>query len=116
MPKQCVGILVTLLGYFLCGVSAFSAHNPAVVRDFVKAADNSTVFGTAFDSHGNIFYADFYKGIIRKVSSSLEQDILFAGGGTIEVLPCRGSACRFHGPMTLVMDSKDNIFVTCFFT
>jgi sugar lactone lactonase YvrE len=68
--------------------------------------------GIALDSAGNIYVADRYNHIIRKISSTGVVTTVAGTAGLFEFVNGTGSAARFNHPVGVAVDSTGTLFVT----
>jgi sugar lactone lactonase YvrE len=68
--------------------------------------------GLALDSAGNIYVADRYNHIIRKISSTRVVTTVAGTAGLFEFVNGTGSAARFNHPVGVAVDSTGTLFVT----
>ena len=67
--------------------------------------------GLAIDKTGNIFVADYYDDLIRKIDPS-NNVTTFAGGGNLGLAnDGKGTAASFFGPIDVKIDATGNIYV-----
>jgi len=69
------------------------------------------VSGAAFDSHGNMFIAEWYGHRIRKMTPGGEVST-FAGSSVQGSANGTGTAASFNFPYHIAIDANDNLFVT----
>jgi len=67
--------------------------------------------GVAFDSKGNLFVADQYASIIRKITPSGIVSTL-AGSGNYSFADGVGTSASFAHPSSIAIDSNDNLYVS----
>jgi prepilin-type N-terminal cleavage/methylation domain-containing protein len=67
-------------------------------------------YGLAIDSSGNVYVADMYNNLIRKITPGGVVTTL-AGSGTAGTLNGTGTASEFKSPNNLAVDSSGNIYV-----
>ncbi len=67
--------------------------------------------GLAFDSKGNLFVADTFNNMIRKISADGKVST-FAGQKRKGMIDGSGKTAAFIHPTNLVIDKNDNIYVT----
>lgn len=99
------GIITTVAG---TGVAGKSGENgPAV------SAQLSNPTGLAFDSTGNLYIADNYNGVIRKIDMSSGAISTIAGDPSSSVLGDGGPATSalLIGPHAIAFDSSDNLYI-----
>ena len=77
-----------------------------------STATFDTPWGVATDKMGNIYVADTYNNIIRKISSAGIVST-FAGGGYYQygLKDGQDTAARFYTPTAIAADSAGNVFV-----
>jgi hypothetical protein len=91
----------------LAGGSQGSADGSNSAAQFSKPA------GTAVDSSGNIFVADYLNNVIRKITPSGTNWIVTTiAGGTSGILDGTNSYAQFSGPTGIALDSAANIYVS----
>ncbi len=66
--------------------------------------------GVAIDAAGNIYVADHYNNLIRKISASGVVTV-FAGNGSGGNVDGLGTAAQFSGPKQIAVDAAGNLFV-----
>lgn len=66
--------------------------------------------GLAVDTAGNLFIADRYNHVIRKISTDGEVTI-FAGNGILGLADGKGDAAQFNQPQDIAIDHEGNLFV-----
>lgn len=66
--------------------------------------------GVAVDSLGNVYVADFYGSLIRKITPAGVVST-FAGSGTAALVNGTGTAASLSNPRGLAIDTKDNLYV-----
>ena len=76
-----------------------------------SAARFNTPYGVAVDTAGNVFVADTYNHIIRKITSSGVVTTLAGLAGNSGSTDGTGSAARFLFPQGVSVDSAGNVFV-----
>ncbi len=76
------------------------------------AASFNTVEGITYDSLGNLYVADHYNNMIRKVVISSGVVTTVAGSTTSGLVNGVGTAAKFNGPIAVACDGKGNLFVT----
>ncbi len=69
-------------------------------------------FGVATDTAGNIYVADFYSCIIRKITPAGVVSTLAGQADSCDEVDGTGSAARFNRPMFIVADTSGNLYVT----
>jgi gliding motility-associated-like protein len=67
-------------------------------------------FGIAVDASGNIYVADSYNSLIRKITFAGVVST-FAGGTTFGHADGTGRAASFHDPIGLTIDANGNLYV-----
>ncbi|MBD1392952.1 NHL domain-containing protein [Mucilaginibacter glaciei] len=66
--------------------------------------------GVVKDAAGNVFLADSYNNLIKKINAS-GVVTTFAGNGVYATTDGTGTAASFSGPLALTIDNNDNIYV-----
>jgi sugar lactone lactonase YvrE len=66
--------------------------------------------GLTVDKTGNLYIADYGNNLIRKIDPSGNVTTL-AGSGTSGFNNGKGTAARFSGPVDLVLDKNENVYV-----
>ena len=94
------GNVTTLAGTGLSG----SANGTGVAASF------SFPYGVAVDSSGNIYVADAYNNLIRKITSG-GAVTTFAGSGSAGATNATGTSASFHNPEGVAVDSSGNVYV-----
>lgn len=67
--------------------------------------------GIAIDKQGNVYFTDFGKDVIRKITPD-GKIAVFAGSGDRGAKDGKGTAASFYLPSGLAIDDKGNLFVT----
>jgi sugar lactone lactonase YvrE len=75
-----------------------------------NAASFNNPTGVAIDTSGNVYVADCYNHLIRKITSGGEVTTL-AGSGTWGYSDGIGTAASFHNPYGVAVDASGNIYV-----
>lgn len=83
------------------------------------AATFSTPTGVAVDASGNVYVADYFNHLIRKIDPRGNVTTL-AGGGAVGGIGAgyadgKGSAATFDGPTGVAVDTAGNVYVTDYF-
>ncbi|RKR84506.1 RHS repeat-associated protein [Mucilaginibacter gracilis] len=68
--------------------------------------------GVAVDASGNVYVADTYNNLIRKIDAVSGNVTTLAGTGTAGWLDGSGSTAKFNQPFSIVVDASGNLFVT----
>jgi len=83
-------------------------------KGFKNANGTSALFNGPIDlavsSKGEIFVAEFFSNRIRKVDTKNEVTT-FAGSGTAGVIDGSTTKAQFYYPLSITIDSKDNLYV-----
>jgi sugar lactone lactonase YvrE len=66
--------------------------------------------GVAMDSSGNVYVADYYNNMIRKITPAGVVTTL-AGSGQVGYVDGRGAAASFNYPNSVAVDSSGNVYV-----
>jgi hypothetical protein len=98
------------------GAKSVLAGNPGT-RGFADGTGTGATFdnpaGVAVDASGNVFVADSYNNIIRKVTQSGVVTTLAGSPNQGQSgADGTGSAARFWGPIAVALDATGNIYVT----
>ncbi len=67
--------------------------------------------GIVFDASGNLFVADLYNHVIRKITPNAEVTT-FAGSGTPGSIDRLGTTASFYYPNSLAIDTNGNLYVS----
>lgn len=95
------GVVTTLAG--IAGTSG-SANGTGTAASFYSPS------GVAVDSTGNVYVADTFNHLIRKISSTGVVTTL-AGSGVFGYTDATGTAASFNGPTGVAVDSAGNVYV-----
>lgn len=79
------------------------------------AARFHSVFGLVADPTGNLYAADRYNAVIRKITPDGNVTTFAGVGGTVGSTDGSGGAALFYGPEALTVDGSGNIYVIEFF-
>ena len=71
--------------------------------------------GVAVDSKGNIYVADEYNHVIRKIDTNANVTTLAGSAGEIGSSDGNGSSALFQYPTEVAVDSADNLYVADYF-
>ncbi|MFT6573170.1 MAG: alpha-tubulin suppressor-like RCC1 family protein/sugar lactone lactonase YvrE [Akkermansiaceae bacterium] len=92
-------------------VSTFAGNDfPGHLDSFGTNAQFNFPFGLAVDNDGNLYVADTYNHVIRKIDPSGEVSTL-AGSGTMGNSDSENGFVSFKLPYGLVVDGSGNVFV-----
>ncbi|MFI5141167.1 MAG: hypothetical protein ACHQII_02320, partial [Bacteroidia bacterium] len=75
-------------------------------------ASFNQVEGITYDSLGNLYVADHYNNMIRKIVIASGLVTTVAGSTTAGLVNGVGTAAQFNGPIGVACDGKGNLFVT----
>jgi sugar lactone lactonase YvrE len=67
--------------------------------------------GICADAQGNVYVADFYNNVIRKVTPT-GLTSTFAGNGTLGYVDGAATTAEFNGPQGITIDAQGNLYVT----
>lgn len=85
--------------------------NPAWVDGIGTAASINCAEGVAVDNLGNLYIADTYNHLIRKVVLATGNVTTLAGNGTAALTDGTGTKAQFYHPVSIVCDNQGNLFV-----
>lgn len=88
------------------------ADNQGIANGPGVAARFTSPVGVAADSAGNLYVADTYNCVIRKITPAGQVTTLAGSAGTIGSTDGQGSAARFDGPSGIAVDSNGTIYVS----
>lgn len=96
-------------------VSTFAGSGSQGINTGAVAAASATFkypCGVAVDGSGNVYVADTYNNMIRKISGGMVS--IFAGNvsGTAGAADGQGTAASFNQPFSVVADAAGNVYVT----
>jgi len=96
-------------------VSTFAGNGSQGINTGTVAAASATFkypCGVAVDGSGNVYVADSYNNLIRKISGGMVS--IFAGNvsGTAGTADGQGTAASFNQPFSVVTDAAGNVYVT----
>lgn len=113
MSARAAVLLSTLLA-----VVASAADQPYVFTTFAGAPPSLVAvqpldhpYDVAVDANGNVFIADTFNDVIRKLSPSGELTIFAGQFGKSGSSDGNGTAAQFHNPKGLTIDRQGNLFV-----
>ncbi|WP_158825597.1 NHL repeat-containing protein [Mucilaginibacter lacusdianchii] len=93
-------------------VSTFAGNGS---EGFVNGTgDNASFYqpqGVAADAQGNLYVADAFNHVIRKVTPAGVVST-FAGSGTLGFAAGSATQAQFHSPMGIVVDAAGNVYVS----
>ncbi len=92
-------------------VSTFAGSSTGYMDGTGTNAQFLNPVGTAIDSHGNIFIADYDNHRIRKITPA-GVVTTFAGSGTVGSTDGVGTNAQFNKPYKIAIDASDNLYVT----
>ena len=94
------GVVTTLAG----SGSAGSANGTGTAASFYRP------YGVAVDGNGNVYVADYYNHLIRKITSAGVVTTL-AGSGSQGSADGTGTAASFYNPSGVAVDGSGNVYV-----
>jgi serine/threonine-protein kinase len=95
------GVVTTFAGSGATG----STNGAGIGASFYSPA------GICTDTAGNIYVADYYNNIIRKITSA-GVVTTFAGSGTAGSTDATGTAASFNGPVGICIDATGDFYIT----
>jgi len=95
---------------------AGSPTNSGSLDGIGNAALFSRLWGVAVDKTGNIFVADTFNELIRKVSPLGVVTTIAGQTGVSGYADGQGTNATFYQPVAIAVDSSDNLYVADFFT
>lgn len=87
--------------------------NPGFINGDTSVASFNKPFGICIDTEGNLFIADAYNHVIRKIGVS-GQVSTYAGSGIAGYLDGEASQAKFNQPINICFDSEGNMYVSDF--
>lgn len=85
--------------------------NAAWVDGNGTSASINCAEGLALDNMGNLYIADTYNHLIRKVVLATGNVTTLAGNGTAALTDGTGTKAQFYHPVSIVCDKQGNLFV-----
>jgi sugar lactone lactonase YvrE len=95
------GIVTTLAG----------SGTPGAANGVGVAASFDDLGGLAVDANGNVYVADFWNNLIRKITPAGLVTTL-AGSGSPGMVDATGTAAKFFGPQGIAVDGAGYVYVT----
>jgi len=99
------GVVTTIAGT----TNTASFHNGPSLPNFSGGALFNTPYGIAVDATGNVFVADTFNNMIRKISA--DSVTTLAGSGIYGSRNGTGGGAQFSYPIALAVDGAGNIYV-----
>ena len=90
-------------------VTTFAGSTNGFADGPAPSAKFSVPFGVCIDKAGNLYVADLYNYRIRKITP--DGTVSTHAGGDQGVTDGQGTNAKFHTPISIGIDSKENIFV-----
>jgi len=91
-------------------VTTFAGETQGYANGTGQLAEFNRPYGIAVDSNGNVYVADTYNNVIRKVTPS-QAVTTFAGEGSAGYGDGTGTAAYFDQPAGVAVDSSGNVYV-----
>jgi len=93
-------------------VSTYAGSGTAAYADGVgTAASFYYPSGVAVDASGNVYVADTYNHVIRRITTGRTVSS-FAGNGNAGITNGTGVAATFYYPMNITVDASNNVYVS----
>jgi sugar lactone lactonase YvrE len=109
--KSCIGPVFNYIYTVTVSTQAGIPFQPGSVNGAGTVAQFNNPYGVAVDTQGNVYVADYYNSLIRKITSSGIVSTL-AGlptkAGYIDGGP---SKAEFNGPSGIAVDGQGNVYV-----
>lgn len=96
------GVVSTLAG---------QAGTPGTANGIGTSAQFNTPVGVAVDGSGNVYVADTYNNLIRKITSAGSVSNLAGQALATGSVDGTGNVARFNGPYGVIVDSAGNVYV-----
>jgi hypothetical protein len=87
--------------------------NPGYINGDTSEASFNKPFGICIDTEGNLFIADAYNHVIRKIGVN-GQVSTYAGSGIAGYLDGEASQAKFNQPINICFDPEGNMYVSDF--
>ncbi|WP_208724827.1 hypothetical protein, partial [Leptospira yasudae] len=100
------GVVTTFAG----AISSYGIDTTGYVNGVGTAARFNQLFGIAIDSADNLYVADAFNNVIRKITKT-GVVTTFAGSGVKGYVDANGTAAQFNRPFSIIMDSSGTLLV-----
>jgi sugar lactone lactonase YvrE len=84
---------------------------PGYIDGATSVAQLSYPIGICADTQGNIYVADFYNNLIRKITPAGVSST-FAGNGALGYVDGAAAVAQFNGPQGIAIDASGTLYVT----